>query len=67
MLSLLSDRNRDMLDDLLCPQQASGGTGGDQIMIRHRRLIDIKALPLITGSNHFKESHSITGMGALIQ
>ena len=40
-------KNAQALDDLLGPQQTTGGACGNQIVVRHRRLIHIKVLALI--------------------
>lgn len=54
-------------NNLLRPQQASGGACGDQVVIRDRRLVDVIALSLVTWNNHFKESRPIAGMRTPIQ
>ena len=55
------------LNDLSCPQQGSGRTCGNQVVVCNRGVINVEVLSFVMGTTHFKVSHSIAGVRAVIQ
>ena len=55
------------LNDLPCPQQSPSGTCSNQAVVCNRGAINIEVLSFVMGRTHFKVSHPVAGVWAVIQ